>query len=235
MSVNPGGSAALACVQNSDFVYYPVKLTAAQTLAYSGGTSTWPKGAVDCEPQSAPYWCLFQALDSGTGSPLAFNRPVKAVFSADGGTAYVLNCGPECGGVNGSNPTAAPLSNSSVSLLPVAPLIYLVGQQSGTLPTQSALSTNCATGSGTGGCTIPVPSGASNALEDSSTLYVTGQQLMPDGLYGGFLTVVNLQNNKVVPATSAVPNPVSISDGLPGAISRMLLADDNTLWIGMPQ
>jgi hypothetical protein len=235
VSVNPGGSVALAFAQNSDSVYYPRKLTAAQSQTYSGGPPTWPKGAVDCEPQNAPGWCLFQALDPDTGNPLSFNRPVKAVFSADGGTAYVLNCGPECGGVNGSNPTAAPMSNSSVSLLPVAPMIYLVGQQSGALPTQSALNTNCATASGMSGCTIPVPSGASNALVDSSTLYVVGQQLMPDNFWGGHLTVVNLSANTVAPATGTAPNPVPISDGTPGAMSRMLLADDNTLWVGMTQ
>ena len=73
---------------------------------------------MDCEPQNAPAWCLFQAQSpdhvdaTGNyyGAPLIFDRPVKAVFSADGSTAYILNCGPECGG-----------NNSSVSLLPVAP------------------------------------------------------------------------------------------------------------------
>jgi hypothetical protein len=66
-------------------------------------------------------------------------------------------------------------------------------------------------------------------------MYVVGQKLMHDGLFGGYLTVVNLATNKVVTSTSSVPNPVSISDGAPGAVSRMLLADDNTLWIGMTQ
>jgi hypothetical protein len=245
VSVNPGGSAALVFAQNSDHVYYPLKLTAAQRTAYAGGPSKWPLGAVDCEPQNEPGWCLFEALDPASTPaniiPLTFNRPVKAVFSADGGTAYVLNCGPECGGTNGTNPTAAPLSNASVSLLPVAPMIYLIGQQSGTLPKQSDLSTNCATAVGsTSGCTIPVPSGASNALIDSSTMYVVGQKQMSDFCgsssslcWGGYLTMVNLSNNTVVPSTGTVPNPVSISDGAPGAMSRMLLADDNTLWIGM--
>ena len=63
---------------------------------------SWPKAAVDCEPQNGPKWCLFQAQSpdnvDGTGNPLrraARLRPaLKAVFSADGGTAYVLNCGP---------------------------------------------------------------------------------------------------------------------------------------------
>ena len=213
VSVNPGGSAALAFVQNSNYVYYPRKLTAAQTSAYSGGPSTWPLGAVDCEPQNAPGWCLFQALSPNDNLPLVFDRPVKAVFSADGGTAYVLNCGPECGG-----------ATASVTPLPVAPLIYLVGQQSGALPTHSALASS----------TIPIPGGASNALDTTSSalnnipvLYVVGQA-QSGGYWGGNLTVVNLSTNKI-------SSSVSISDGAPGAVSRMIEADDNTLWIGMTQ
>jgi len=229
VSVNPGGSVALAFVQNSNYVYYPRKLTAAQSLAYAGGPSTWPKAAIDCEPQNAPGWCLIQAQSPDStdatgnsyGAPLVFDRPVKAIFSSDGGTAYILNCGPECGG-----------NASSVSLLPVAPLIYLIGQQSGLLPCNASPCANTNTNPITN---IPVSGGASNALVDSSTLYVVGQKLMHDGFFGGYLTVVNLQTNTVVPSTGAVPNPVSISDGAPGTMSRMLLADDNTLWIGMMQ
>jgi hypothetical protein len=204
VSVNPGGSVALAFVQNSNYVYYPRQLTAAQTISYSGGSANWPKGAVDCEPLSGPGWCLFQMLGSD-GNPLTFDRPTKAVFSADGGTAYVLNCGPECGG-----------SNASVSPLPVAPLIFLLGQSSGSLPTQSTLNSS----------TIAIPGGASNALVDTSTMYVVGQE-NTGGYWGGNLTVVNLSTNKIsLPA-------VSISDGAPGAPSRMILGDDDTLWIGM--
>jgi LPXTG-motif cell wall-anchored protein len=229
VSVNPGGSMAMVFVQNSNFAYYPLKLTAAQTVAYSGGPSTWPKAAVDCEPQTTPGWCLFQVQSpdnvdpnsngsSGLpklyyGAPLVFDRPVKAVFSADGGTAYVLNCGSECGG-----------TTASVTVLPVAPMIYLIGQQSGQLPK---------TGTAT---TIGPLAGASNALVASSTLYVVGQKpalINGQTLYGGYMTVINLADNTIVPTTSSVPNPVSISDGAPGAVSRMLLADDNTLWIGM--
>ena len=216
VSVNPGGSMALAFVQNSNYAYFPVKLTSAQTTSFSGGPPTWPKAAVDCEPQNAPGWCLFQAqspdhVDStGTyyGAPLNFDRPVKAVFSIDGGTAYVLNCGPECGG-----------SNSSVSILPVAPMIYLIGQASGTLPTNTALANS----------TIAIPGGASNALVDSSTMYVAGQQpqqVAGETLFAGNLTVVNLGNN-------TAGSPIAISDGLPGGPSRMIEADNNTLWIAM--
>ena len=211
VSVNPGGTVALAFVENSNYIYYPKQLTGSQTIAYSGGSSTWPKAAVDCEPQNAPLWCLFQAQSpdntdsTGTpyGAPLVFDRPIKAVFSADGGTAYVLNCGPECGG-----------SNASIALLPVGPMIFPTGQASGNLPTSGNV-TN-----------IPIPGGASNALVASSTMYVVGQQPQSDGLFAGNLTVVNLTNNTAGSSTA-------ISDGQPGGVSRLLLADDNTLWIAM--
>ncbi len=136
VSVNTGGTIALAFVQNSNFIYYPIKLTAAQTTNFSGGPSTWPKAAVDCEPQNAPGWCLLQAQSPDHqdatgyyyGAALTFDRPIKAVFSEDGGTAYVLNCGPECGG-----------SNSSVTVLPGGPMLFPLGQASGTLPKTAAL------------------------------------------------------------------------------------------------
>jgi hypothetical protein len=241
VSVNPGGSMALAFVQNSNYIYYPRKLSAGETVAYAGGQANWPKAAVDCEPQTAPGWCLFQAQSPDNtdstgnpyGAPLSFDRPVKAVFSADGGTAYVLNCGPECGG-----------TASSITALSVAPMIYLVGQVSGTLPTTTTTTiAQCGNVNIATGC-IPIPGGASNALVDGTSLYVAGQCLadqslssssLPQcaastasqsGLFTGMLTIVNLTN-------TAASAPVSISDGEPGFASRMIRADDDTLWIGM--
>jgi hypothetical protein len=216
VSVNPGGSVALAFVENSNYAYYPVKLTASQTTNFSGGPTTWPKAAVDCEPQNAPGWCLFQAQSPDNkdatgyywGTPLTFDRPVKAVFSTDGGTAYVLNCGPECGG-----------SKASITPLPIAPMIFLMGQASGTLPKSAALSSS----------TLAIPGGASNALVDSTTMYVVGQApqvVSGQTLFTGNLTSVNL-------STMTASAPISISDGQPGAVSRMIEADNNTLWIGM--
>jgi hypothetical protein len=34
-------------------------------------------------------------------------------------------------------------------------------------------------------------------------------------------------------STMSAAAPISVSDGAPGAMSRMIMADDNTLWIGM--
>ena len=216
VSVNPGGSVALAFVQNSPYVYYPRQLSTAQSLSYSGGPSTWPKAAVDCEPQNAPTWCLLQmqspdgidATGNSYGAPLSFDHPIKAVFSADGSTAYILSCGPECGG-----------NTAAYTRVPIAPMIFLQGQYSGLLPTTGALP----------GLTVVIPGGASNALVDSSTMYVVGQepqQINGQTLFGGNLTVVNLANN-------TISSSAAISDGQPGTVSRILEADDNTLWIAM--
>jgi hypothetical protein len=239
VSVNPGGSVALAFVRtsnnNTNYIYYARQLTTGQSNSYAGGSGNWPKAAVECEPQNAPVWCLFQAqspdaVDSTGnyyGAPLTFDHPVKAVFSADGSTAYVLNCGPECGG-----------STASISLLPVAPMNFLPGQQSGLLPCNSAPA-SCPNSSASRITNILIPGGASNALVDSTTMYVVGQcpelassfghcqsAASSQTYFGGNLTVVNLANN-----TAASPTP--ISDGQPGAVSRMVEGDDNTLWIGM--
>lgn len=220
VSVNPAGSVALAFVQNSPYVYYPHMLTAAQAIAYSGGPSTWPKAAIDCEPQNAPSWCLFQmqspdnhyvdaaGITEYYGAPLAFDHPIKAVFSSDGSTAYILSCGPECGG-----------TTASYTPVPIAPMIFLPNQYSGQLPTASALAS----------ATVAIPGGASNALINASTMYVVGQQpqsVNGQTLFAGHLTVVNLANNSIV-------NTASVSDGTPSAMSRILLGDDNTLWIAM--
>ncbi|MFP5203800.1 MAG: hypothetical protein ACLGSH_00425, partial [Acidobacteriota bacterium] len=166
VSVNPGGTAVLAFVQNSNYFYYPRQLTNAQSLTFSGGPSTWPKAAVDCEPQNSPIWCLFQAQSPDRvdatgnyyGAPLTFDRPVKAIFSADGSTAYVLNCGPECGG-----------NAASVSIVPVAPLVFQLGQPSGLLPCNAA---PCSNPAAKPVVTISLPGGANNALINGSTLYV---------------------------------------------------------------
>jgi hypothetical protein len=69
---------------------------------------------------------------------------------------------------------------------------------------------------------ILVPGGVTAALSNGTTLYVSGQQLQSDGLFAGNLSVINL-------ATNTITGKFSISDG---NHSKMLFADNNTLWIG---
>ena len=70
--------------------------------------------------------------------------------------------------------------------------------------------------------TTNVPGGATQAISDGTTVYVAGQSLQADGLFGGNLSTIPL-------ATKTVSATYSISDG---THTKLLFADNNTLWIG---
>lgn len=209
VAVNPGVSIILAMVRNSNTLYRIVKLPAS-------GNPVVPPGAVDCEPQLLPVFCVVPV--AGT-----YDRPINASFSLDGSTAYVLNCGPECGG-----------TSSGISVLQTGSLLI------DNIPTVNPLSPSAPSPFASIGVPnpVPIPGGATVALSNGTTLYVAGQSLYSlgaggtlgstpraDGLFTGYLTAVNLSNY-------SVSQPISVSDG---THTKLLFADDNTLWVGSQQ
>ncbi len=201
VAVNQGDTVVLAMVRNSDAVYRVIKLNNNQYPTASAAIVA--TGAVDCEPQNSPVYCAVPVNTGSVARP--FDRPIGAYFSLDGTTAYVLNCGPECGG-----------TNSSVTFLQQSAL-NVNSFSVGTVPNANTFTSN-----------VPVPGGATMALSDGTTLYISGQQLQPDGLFAGNLSAINLATAATSPAT-AVTGKYSISDG---THTKMLFADNNTLWIG---
>jgi hypothetical protein len=194
ISMNANASLVLGFVQDSNDVYSLVKLTPAQQTQFSS-PAQWQGTFQDCEPQTLPKYCVTRVADPKG----EFDRPAKAIFSSDGQNIYVLNCGQECGG-----------TQSGIVTIPI---------------TASALNENPSGPAGLNlqaGPVMAVPGGATNALQNASTLYVAGQQLQPDGLLAGYLSVVNL-------AANTVSAQYAISDG---THNKMSFADDNTLWIG---
>ena len=163
-----------------------------------------PPGYVDCEPILLPVFCVVPV--AGT-----YDRPTDVSFSLDGSTAYVLNSGPENGGTTASVEflqTAA----LNINIIPtVNPLGVGAPSPLSSLPVPNP---------------IPVPGGVTAALSNANSLYLSGQQLQTSGpfkgLFAGNVTQVNL-------STYATSAPISISDG---NHTKMLFADDNTLWIG---
>ncbi len=215
VSINPGGTIALVFVQNATqaantqigttpsdqfAVYSIVGLTLAQQQA--AAASTDPQhylNAQDCEPQNVPAFCAFPV---STGASASFDHPIKAVFSPDGSAAYVLDCGPECGGTT-AGVTEIPITASSLNTnTSGAKGIALVAQSN-----------------------IAIPGGTTNAIFNGNTMYLAGQQLQADGLFEGFLTILNTQ-------TGQIAGTYPISDG---THNKMVFADDNTLWIGSIQ
>lgn len=196
VAVNTGDTVALAMVSTSNTVYRVFQLNDNQYKTSAAAMAA--TGSVDCEPLNTPVYCAVQV-------PGSFDRPTAAYFSLDGNTAYILNCGPECGG-----------STASVSFLQTAPLYINLIPTSPVTPPSPVISN------------VPVPGGATVGLSNGTTLYVAGQQRMPDGLWAGELTTINLASAVTSPST-AVTGQYSISDG---HHSKLLFADDNTLWIG---
>jgi hypothetical protein len=192
--VNQGDTVVLAMVRNSNTVYRVVKLNANQYPTSTAADAAI--GAVDCQPFNLPVYCV---VPVNTGSHAnAFDRPTGAYFSLDGTAAYVFNCGQECGG-------------TTSSLTSLQPGVLEYNNIPTSVPDASAFANQ-----------VLVPGGVTAAVSNGTTLYVSGQQLQPDGLFAGNLSIINL-------ATNTVTGKYSISDG---THSKMLFADNNTLWIG---
>ena len=196
VSVNTGDTVVLMMVRNSNSIYRLVKLNDNQFA--TANLATAATGAVDCQPFNLPVYCAVPV-------PGNYDRPIGAYFSLDGATAYILNCGRECGGST-SSVTIVQQGILRTDAIPTAPPPY----------PSPVLSD------------IPVPGGVTTALSDGTTLYVAGQQLLPDGLFTGYLSTINLASAITSPST-AVTGQYGISDG---THTKLLFADDNTLWIG---
>jgi hypothetical protein len=197
VAVNTGDTVVLAMVRNSNTVYRVVKLNV--NLYPTSTAAIAALGAVDCEPFNLPIYCAIPVnVNSGSATTNSFDRPTGAYFSLDGSSVYILNCGPECGGKTASV-TFLQQSALQVNSIPT------------NIPDVNAFSAN-----------TQVPGGVTAAVATGTTLYVSGQQVQPDGLWAGNLSIINLANNTLT-------GKYSISDG---SHTKMLFADDNTLWIG---
>ncbi len=197
VAIDQGNSVVLAMVRNSNTLYRIVKLPATTTPVI-------PPGSVDCQPLLLPVLCVVPV--AGT-----YDRPTNVYFSLDGSAAYVLNSGPEAGGVTASV-TVLQMAALNINLVPtVNPLSPSAPSPLTTLPVPNP---------------VPIPGGVTAAVSDGNYLYLSGQQLQTSGanagLFAGNLTLLNL-------STYTAGAPISISDG---NHTRMLFADNNTLWIG---
>ena len=197
--VDQGNTVMLAMVRNSNTLYRIVKLPATTTPVI-------PPGSVDCQPLLLPTFCVVPV-----GGPAnAYDRPSNVYFSLDGTTAYVLNCGPECGGTTAGVTFLQMAALEFTNVPTVNPLSAAAPSPLQPLPVANP---------------VPIPGGVTVALSDATNLYLAGQQLQSNGLFAGNLTLLNL-------ATYSAGAPVSIADG---THTRLLFADDNTLWVGASQ
>jgi hypothetical protein len=158
--------------------------------------------------QNSAYDCDQQILLANA----AYDKPINALFSSDGTSAFILNCGPECGG------TTASVTVLSNSLLLNAATAAYTGAVGCNIPSPHTIAPATLTPS----ATIAVPGGVTDALQTGNTLFVAGQQLQSNGYFAGTLTTIDL-------VTDQITGTYTIGDGFH---FRMILGDNNTLWIG---
>jgi hypothetical protein len=117
-----------------------------------------------------------------TISSPAFDHPVWGVFSADDSTAYILNCGPQCGGTAASITvldmntntagTSIPVDGATIGLIS-GNTLYVAGT-----PPPAAPGTSTCTGSTTSATTC----GRLDVV-DLSSMTVTGSAIITDGYH----------------------------------------------------
>ncbi len=132
------------------------------------GAAGQPSSVVQCTSVQVPPCIL----------PHTFDRPISAAFDASGSTAYVINCGPECGGTTAGvsavnmnatgDPAQVVIATRSVPAGTTALLqgaqLYVAGTPIGTVGSLSVL--NLATGFSNVDCT-------SATLVDCQTFPIT--------------------------------------------------------------
>lgn len=154
-----------------------------------------------------------------------FARPVNAFFSTDGNTAYVLNCGPECGS---SNPASVaelnlpsqtivatvPVGGASVGLLNNTTL-YVAGSPvpPGTTSTFDAVNVSNMTRMTPN--SVPIGDGfhTTMALAQNNKLYIGANQC--SNTTTGCLSVVNVSNNTAdapLPPRGAITSLLAINN-----------------------
>lgn len=136
-------------------------------------------------------------------------RPVNAFFSGDGNTAYVINCGPECGSSNPASvmqlnipsltiQATVPVGGASVGLLNGTTL-YVAGSPvpPGTSSTYDAVNISNMTRITT--TSVPISDGfhTTMALAQNKKLYIGANQC--SNTTSGCLSVVNVVTNTADP------------------------------------
>lgn len=195
---NPSHTVVLLMLRNSNQVYRLLLLNSDQTS---------PPGALTCQPVNKPVYCIVPVgatQADGSISEPSFHRPVDAYFSPDGSQVYFMSCGRECGGSPATGDDVPGVNFANLNSLRID---YYPPSATYVSPVVS---------------TTVVPGGATQALSDGTTVYVAGQSLQADGLFGGTLSLIPL-------ATKTVSATYSISDG---THTKLLFADNSTLWIG---
>jgi hypothetical protein len=176
--VPPGGIVAMNLTSPS--VSSTISVPNAQTVVSNTGGTQLLVFSNDSDLVTVVSPLLVNSGSPVTVTVPGFDRPVNAVYSSDGSVAYVLNCGPQCGGTQASvqvlNVTATPPTAGALVPVDAATIGFLNGSTlyvAGTPPTN-----NACTGESTAAATC-----GRLSIVDTGSLTVTGTAVITDGYH----------------------------------------------------
>ena len=166
--------------------------------------------------------------------PENFSRPVSAVFSSDSTRAYILNCGPECGGTT-AGVTVLDMTASPPAVLAKVPLdaatigllngtnLYIAGTKSGA-PGGGTLSILDTSNLAAPAVTVGISDGYHRQMEMASNnrLFVGAITCTNDPAvaHSGCLSMVNIGAN---PPTAVVENALGDTTGIAPIAARNIV------------
>lgn len=182
------------------------------------GASGQPTTIAPCTTTQVPACTL----------PATFDRPIGAVFDPSGTTAYILNCGPECGGsiagitaidmTNTGNPGAVVLANQPVAAATVALLegtqLFVAGTPTGAggmltvLNLTSGLSNvNCTAATPVNCQTLPITDGYHTLMQMGANgqLFIGSKACTGLSSNGVCLSILDTAKMQVVPTPNNSP------------------------------
>jgi hypothetical protein len=164
---------------------------------------------------------------SGVAIP-GFSRPVNAFFSSDSNTAYVLNCGPECGSTAGppsvmkfdvpsqTITARVPVGGASVGLLKNTTL-YVAGYPGGSTGTFDVVDVGSMTRSTPNPIVIGDGNHTTMAISNNNKMYIGAVTCA--NVTVGCLSIVDL--GKV--AADPQPTPLGVVTGMQSIPSRNVM------------
>lgn len=185
--MNNGPSPGAVEVMNitSGGITATLSVPAAQTVVSSPDGSHILAFSNDSDVVTVIYPLLVNLSTPTTATVPGFDRPVNAVFSADGSTAYVLNCGPECG----SGSASASVQTLDIATLTVGAPVPVDGATIGWL----SGSTLYVAGTPTASVSNPAPNNACQTTTpkvcgrldviDLGSMTVTSSNVITDGYH----------------------------------------------------
>jgi hypothetical protein len=172
MNLPVGGIAATISIPN------------AQTVVSSPGGSQLLVFSADSDVITIMAPLLVNSGNPVTTTLSGFDRPVNAVFSDDGSTAYVLNCGAQCGGTQAS----VRILNLSTTPPTLGAVIPVNGATVGFLAGSTLYVAG--TGTPTGPLCTSIPSAAPTAATYCGTLDLVDLTTMQDPYYNNPATEI---------------------------------------------